>query len=114
MKHVVKYQAHPWGREVWFTQNDKALEKLGDQFDLDLERDTCNGLCWGTAGNIVVIWVRPGASVGVLAHECTHAALDILKYCGINAHDADGEPMCYTIQRMVDTFSPHLLPPQSS
>jgi hypothetical protein len=115
MKNVHKYLAHPWGREVWFTQDDKALEALGKKFDLNLKgREESLGLCWGTAFDVIVIWVRPGAGVDVLVHECCHAALDIIDYAGFNPAAANGEPMCYSLQRMVAQFTPHLLPPQNS
>jgi hypothetical protein len=114
MKNVHKYLAHPWGREVWFTQDDKALKALGKKFSLNIDLEGSLGLCWGTSTRVLVIWVRPGADVTVLAHECCHAALDILDYAGMNPAHANGEPMCYTLQRMLEQFTPHLLPPQNS
>jgi hypothetical protein len=117
MKNVHKYLAHPWGREVWFTQDPKALAALGKKFSLNVGTETTDdslGLCWGTSTRVIVIWVRPGASSSVLAHECCHAALDILDYAGMNPAHANGEPMCYTLQRMLEQFTPHLLPPQNS
>ncbi|SAK95822.1 hypothetical protein AWB76_07203 [Caballeronia temeraria] len=113
MKNVIKHQAHPWGREVWFTQDQKALEALGRKFDLNTNTEGSLGLCWGTSGPLI-IWIRPGAGHGVMAHECCHAALDILDYAGMNPAHSNGEPMCYTLQRMIEAFTPHLLPPQNS
>lgn len=113
MKNIHKHPADPWGREVWLTQDYQTLKKLGDRFDLDIDTATSDGLCWGTAGPVIVIWVRPGAPVDVLVHECTHATLDILDWVEIDPLSARGEPMCYTLQRMVAAFIPHLLPPQN-
>jgi hypothetical protein len=114
MKNVHKYLAEPWGREVWFTQDPKALEALGKKFNLDTTTAGCHGLCWGTPTRVIVIWVEPGQGVDVLAHECCHAALDIIDYAGFNPAAANGEPMCYSLQRMVAAFAPLLLPPQNS
>lgn len=114
MKHVIKHQVDPWGLEVWFTQDTKALEALGKQFNLHIETKDSLGLCWGTSTRVIVIWVEPGAGQGVLAHECCHAALDIIDYVGFNPTAANGEPMCYTLQRMIEAFTPHLLPPKNS
>jgi hypothetical protein len=114
MRTVHKYQAHPWGRSVWMTQDPSALRILAKRFQLSLEDlTTSEGLCWETQGP-TVIWVSPGSGVDVLVHECTHATLDILEYAGINAHAAEGEPMCYTLQRMVSAFLPHLQSTQNS
>jgi hypothetical protein len=114
MKNVIKHPVDPWGREVWFTQDPKALEALGKKFGLNTDREGSLGLCWGTSTRVIVIWVEPGAGHGVLAHECCHAALDIIDYAGMNPAAANGEPTCYTLQRMIEAFTPHLISPQNS
>lgn len=110
MKDVVTYQAHPWGQLVFFTQSDKALKKLGATYNLPLDREDCLGLCWNTSGPYI-IWVKQGEGAAILAHECGHVVLEILGYVGADPRQANGEPFCYTLQRMLETFLPHLLPP---
>lgn len=110
MKNVHEHPAAPWGCKVLFTQDEAAMRKLAKHYDLSFNRDPdTDGLCWST-GSTFIVWVAPGAPVQVLAHECGHATLDILDWVGINAHHANGEPMCYTLQRMLEAFLPHLLP----
>lgn len=109
MKHITRYRADPWRQEVWFTQDRKTLKRLGKRFDLNLDLTGSLGACWTTKGPYV-LWVQPGAPVPILTHECTHATLNILDYVGIDPRSADGEPMCYTLQRMLETFIPRLIP----
>lgn len=101
------YSAHPWAQYVIFTQDPTALKALGRTYELNLDLTDTDGACWNTK-RPYVIWVKPGAGVPVLVHECTHATLNILKYCGIDPQSADGEPMCYTLQRMLECFLPQL------
>ncbi|MGC3025849.1 hypothetical protein ACPUER_11965 [Burkholderia sp. DN3021] len=111
MKKVHEHRADPWGCRVLFTQDSAAMRRLARQYDLSFSPDPeTEGLCWN-AGSTFVIWVARGAGAGALVHECTHASLDILDWAGITAHQGQGEPMCYTLQRMVERFLPHLLPP---
>ncbi len=109
MPHLHKYDAHPWGQRVWFTQDEKTLRRVAKNWQLNVDLEGSLGLCWSSTGPYV-IWVKPGCTAPILVHECTHAALAILEYCGIDPRSGDGEPMCYLLQRMLEAFLPHLLP----
>lgn len=110
MKNVHEHIAHPWGAKVLFTQDSSAAHKLGRRYALDtsdIEDPYSGGLSWSGEGCTQVIWVRPGSQIGVLVHECTHAALNILEYVGIHPESGNGEVLCYTLQRMFESFLPH-------
>lgn len=108
MKHLIKHKARPWGQEVWFTQDPKTLRRLSKRFGFSCsDADDAVGVLWTTSGPYV-LWVDPKATASTLVHECCHATLNILTYCGVDPVASKGEPCCYTLDSMVDAFLPHL------
>lgn len=114
MKHAVHHQASPWaGQSVWFTQDRGTLKTLAKRFKFDpaLDRYT-RGCMWTTKGPYV-IYVKPGSPLSSLVHETAHATMDILDFVGIDPRQAEGEPFCYTQQRMLEAFLPHFKSPKT-
>lgn len=59
-----------------------------------------NGLCFfSPAGD--VIWLPPDAGAGTIAHECTHAALNIFRRRGVAVDLDNQEPTTYLIGYLV-------------
>lgn len=112
MTPAVSYKAHPWGQEVLFTQDEVTLRKLGIKYDLQTsDIEGSYGCCWTPAKGPYVLWIQPGQGPAILSHECAHATFGILKHCGIDPASSDNEPFCYTLQRMLEQFLPHLITP---
>lgn len=54
----------------------------------------------GTYGSLV--WIANSASVSVISHEASHAAMDILSDIGFKLDDENQEPLAYMIGWITD------------
>lgn len=56
----------------------------------------------------IYIWVRSTSDLGVLVHECIHAANYCLSDRGIKADAVNDEPTAYLAQWLFDKFKRHM------
>ncbi|UPU16043.1 hypothetical protein OTAKU_00540 [Serratia phage vB_SmaM-Otaku] len=106
-----KYKKIPvsvYNATVWVVSNtDEAIKLAWRVLRLPVDPDDfggANGMCFfSPAGD--VLWLPPGASAGTIAHECTHAALNIFRRRGIAVDLDNQEPTTYLIGYLVNAVT---------
>lgn len=116
--NIARYKCTVYRSTVLAVQCDAAeFEKWARRYDEDVELNPSHEACtfsfherdWR---NPVVIWMSPEAGGGSLAHECYHAAREILFHSGIDigrAGDPSGEVGAYLIGDMFKALCNGLL-----
>lgn len=81
--------AAPYGIRVTFTANRKTFERW-----VQCDTTGAAGMCSDVTARGVYVGVFD-RNPATLVHECVHAALAILTYCGIDATNDRGEVLAY-------------------
>lgn len=116
--NIVRYKCSVYRFTVLAVQCDAAeFEKWARRYDKDVKLNPSTAACTCTfherdLRNPIVIWMSPEAGGGALAHECYHAAREILSYAGIDigrAGDPSGEVGAYLMGDMYKVLCNGLL-----
>lgn len=85
-----------------FTDTDKSElvinEEIGDEFDGIVYKVKSKDN--GYLGSLV--WISTSVNIGVIAHEASHVAMDILSDIGYKLDDENQEPLSYMIGWVAD------------
>ena len=106
-----KYKKIPvsvYNATVWVvTDVDEAIKLAWRVLRMVVDPDdfgNAKGLCmFSPAGDVV--WLPPGSSAGTIAHECTHAALNIFRRRGVDVDLNNQEPTTYLIGYLVNAVT---------
>lgn len=103
-KKFKKITVSVYNATVWVVSDvDEAVKLAWRVLRLAADPDdfgNANGLCmFSPAGD--VLWLPADAGAGTIAHECTHAALNIFRRRGIAVDLDNQEPTTYLIGYLV-------------
>lgn len=103
-KKFKKIPVSVYNATVWVVSDvDEAITLAWRVLRLSADPDdfgNANGLCmFSPAGD--VLWLPAFATAGTIAHECTHAALNIFRRRGIAVDLDNQEPTTYLIGYLV-------------
>lgn len=93
-----------YGCHVLFTRSRKAFSTQAESWGAWEDTTGADGLVLECAdGNFLMgVFSR---DPGVMAHECAHLALSIIKNAGFDAEAGNQEPFCYLLGHLVGHFS---------
>lgn len=74
------------------------IDEIGDGFDGMAMK--VRSKAEGTYGSLV--WIISNANIGIISHEASHAAMDILSDIGFKLDDKNQEPLAYMIGWITD------------
>lgn len=111
-KDAAKYDMKPYKRSVYMvtSRDDLATcEKYMNHPVWDSSKAAGAMLYMESkfSSGIYFIGVFDG-KITTLAHECSHAILELFLRQGLMAHDSQGEAFCYLLEDMLKTFIPLL------
>lgn len=98
------YKVPLYGATVMFTRSHKAFSKKAEEFVAYESTDDIDGAVLDIdAGNYLMgVFTRDPS---VVAHECAHLALSIIKNAGFDAESGNQEPFCYLLGHLVSYFN---------
>jgi len=98
------YKVPLYGAHVMFTRSRKEFSKKAEELGTHETTEGIEGAVLETdAGNYLMgVFTR---DPNVLAHECAHLALSIIKNAGFDAEAGNQEPFCYLLGHLVGYFS---------
>jgi hypothetical protein len=98
------YKVPLYGANVMFTRSRKEFSKKAGELGAYEDTENMEGAVLETdAGNYLMgVFTR---DPNVMAHECSHLALSIIKNAGFDAEAGNPEPFCYLLGHLVGYFS---------
>lgn len=89
---------------IHFTRSRKEFSTQAAKWGFDGDIDDCGGICLESDSGNYIVGVF-SKDPGTLAHECAHAALNIISNAGFTAEAGNQEPFCYLLGDLVAHFS---------
>lgn len=92
------YNAKPYGVKVRFAPTLAQARAVCTRLGITMPEGCVGFTSWLSDGSILLA-VLDG-SRATLVHECTHAALFVMEFVGIDPFASNGEPMAYLLDSM--------------
>lgn len=109
MTKIHQFDPQIYPRLLWVVVGETKGDALADRFDVsdmddcaDARVDNCGDKITGKGGIFVRFRSRKAATIGTVAHESVHAAMEIFRYVDACCDTENQEPFAYLVGWVAD------------